>query len=166
MAREAGNRAAYAQMSGAPNSWKQSTVAVNGHQLAIFTLTGKPNITEIFLRLPDGNPDGSGAKVHHHQSYLYDSYDSQLMCYTPPLRAKNHQCDAYAQWLSRQYRVQTGPGWDEPCLVPDLSTISELFGGEPPSVDEGRSRRPRWSSCRAPSASPRRTHSGSSPMRT
>jgi LmbE family N-acetylglucosaminyl deacetylase len=244
MAREEGNRAAYALMAGVPNSWKQSTVAVNGHQLAMFTLAGKPNITEIFLRLPDGNPDGSGATVHHHQSllklranqipaidtvdgsssytkasllatvtaliedfapdvirtqdyaagdfqpigdhadhtcaaylahaasdaysqphqfigyldyqisdypsnvtgadyaakqaafYLYDSYDSLLMCYTPQLRAKNHQCDAYVLWLSRQYRVVTGPGWDEPCLVPDLSTDSTLFGGEPPSLDE------------------------------
>lgn len=39
-------------------------------------------------------------------------------------------------WLSRQYRVLTGPGWDEPCLVPDLSTDSTLFGGEPPAIDE------------------------------
>jgi beta-lactam-binding protein with PASTA domain len=30
----------------------------------------------------------------------------------------------------------TGPGRDEPCLVPDLSTDSTLFGGEPPSLDE------------------------------
>jgi LmbE family N-acetylglucosaminyl deacetylase len=244
LAREAGNRAAYAQMAGVPNTWQQSTVTVNGHQLAMFTLTGKPTITEIFLRLPDGNPDGSGATVHHHQSllklranqipaidtvdgsgsytkgsllatvtalvedfapgvirtqdyaagdfqpigdhadhtcaaylahaasdaysqphqfigyldyqisdypsnvsgadyaakqaafYLYDTYDSLLMCYTPQLRAKNHQCDAYVKWLSRQYRVVTGPGWDEPCLVPDLSADSTLFGGEPPAIDE------------------------------
>jgi len=244
MAREAGNRAAYAQMSGVPNTWKQTSLTVNGHQLAMFTLTGKPNITEIFLRLPDGNPDGSGATDHHRQSllklranqipsidtvdgsgsytkasllatvtalvedfapdvirtqdyaagdfqpigdhadhtcaaylahaasdaysqphqfvgyldyqisdypsnitgadyaakqaafYLYDSYDSLLMCYTPQLRAKNHQCDAYVSWLSRQYRVVTGPGWDEPCLVPDLSIDSTLFGGEPPAIDE------------------------------
>lgn len=244
MAREKGNRAAYALMAGVPNSWKQSTVTVNGHHLAMFTLAGRPSITEIFLRLPDGNPDGSGATVHDHQSllklranqipvidtvdgsgsytkasllatvtalvedfapdvirtqdyaagdfepigdhadhtcaaylahaasdaysqphqfigyldyqisdypsnvtgadyaakqaafYLYDTYDSLLMCYTPQLRAKRHQCDAYVEWLSRQYRVQTGPGWDEPCLVPDLSTISRLFGTEPPSIDE------------------------------
>jgi hypothetical protein len=219
-------------------------VSVNGHDLAMFTLTGRPDVTEIFLRLPDGNPDGSGAAAHQRQSllklranqipsiatvdgsgsytkasllatvtalvedfapdvirtqdyaagdfqpvadhadhtcaaylahaasdayskphqfigyldyqvsdyppnvtgadlaakqaafYLYDSYDSLLKCYTPPLRAKNHQCDAYVEWLTRQYRVVTGPGWNEPCLVPEVSGFPALFGSAPPSMLE------------------------------
>ena len=240
MAREAGNRAAYALMNGVPNSWKQSTVTADGHQLAMFTLVGKPNVTEIFLRLPDGYPNGDGAKIHDHQSllrlranqittmdtvdgsgsytkagllatvtalvedfapdvirtqdyvagdfdpvrdhsdhtctaylahaasdaysrphqfigyldyqiedypsnvtgadlaakqaafYLYDRYDSLLMCYTPQLRAnQKNGCGGYMEWLSRQYRVQTGPGWYEPCLVHRFSEVSPRLRRRP-----------------------------------
>jgi LmbE family N-acetylglucosaminyl deacetylase len=238
-ARETGNRAAYAQMAGVPDSWTESQITVNGHPLAMFTLDGKPDISAINLRLPDGNPDGSGAKAHQHQSllklraaqipsidavdgstsytkadllatvtalvedfgpdvirtqdytawdyqpvgdhadhtcaaylahsasdayrkphefvgyldyiteslpsnvsgsdlaakqaafYLYDQYDSLLQCYTPELRAKHSACAAYEKWLTRQYRVLTGPGWDEPCLVADVTDYPTAFGGEP-----------------------------------
>jgi hypothetical protein len=57
------------------------------------------------------------------------------MCYIPQLLAKSHKCDAYVSWLSRQYRVQTGPGWYEPCLVADVSDSPRLFGDENPSKD-------------------------------
>jgi LmbE family N-acetylglucosaminyl deacetylase len=247
-ARETGNRAAYAQMAGVANSWTESQITVNGHRLAMFTLDGRPNISEIFLRLPDGNPDGSGSVAHHHQSllklraaqipaidaidgsasyskadllatvtavteqfgpeviraqdygawdwqpvldhadhtataylahsvsnayssphefigyldyiietlpsnvsgsdlaakqaafYLYDQYDSLLQCYTPALRKKHGNCAAYEAWLSRQYRVQGGPGWDEPCLVPDITDYPTEFGSEPVPKESAESR--------------------------
>jgi LmbE family N-acetylglucosaminyl deacetylase len=236
--RERGNRAAYALMAGVKNTWKQSRLQVNGHRIAMFTLTGDPKISEINLRLPDGNPDGSGSKYHHRQSlwklrageihaiqavdgsasytkagllatvtklvqsfapnvirtqdyitgdyalvgdhsdhtttaqlahaasdayqqphtlvgyvdynvatrpanlrgpdlklkqaafYLYDKYDSQLPCYTPALRAdpKNSECASYATWLTREYPVSVGPGWNQPCLVPTISSYPPSAG--------------------------------------
>lgn len=66
--RERGNRAAYALMAGVKNTWKASHIQVNGHRIAMFTLAADPKISEINMRLPDGNPDGSGSKYHHRQS--------------------------------------------------------------------------------------------------
>ena len=70
MAREAGSRAAYALMRGVKNAWKQSHITINGHRVLMFTLTADPKISEVFLRLPDGNPDGSGSRYHHKESLL------------------------------------------------------------------------------------------------
>jgi LmbE family N-acetylglucosaminyl deacetylase len=66
--RERGNRAAYALMAGVKNVWRESHIQVNGHRIAMFTLAADPKISEINMRLPDGNPDGSGSKYHHRQS--------------------------------------------------------------------------------------------------
>jgi LmbE family N-acetylglucosaminyl deacetylase len=58
--REAGSRAAYAQICGVTNSWTQSDAGIAGHPIPVFTLTGCPLVTLAFVRLPDGNTDGSG----------------------------------------------------------------------------------------------------------
>lgn len=237
LAREAGNRAAYALMRGVKDSWKKSHIRVLGHRIVLFTLAADPRISEINLRLPDGYPSGTGSAADHYESlqrlrageigvihaidgstsytkagllatvtdlvqmfhpnvirtqnyvapdfdllprsdhsdhvmtaelahaasnaysaahafvgyidydvekrpanlsgpdlaikqaafYLYDRYDSLLPCYTAALRAADaadgnkHGCVAYATWLSREYRVSTGPGWYQPCLVPEVS---------------------------------------------
>jgi LmbE family N-acetylglucosaminyl deacetylase len=70
MDREAGSRAAYALMARVRNSWRQSTVRVDGHPITEFTLRGAPRISEVFMRLPDGNFDGSGFSVHSFESLL------------------------------------------------------------------------------------------------
>jgi LmbE family N-acetylglucosaminyl deacetylase len=70
MAREAGNRAAYALMAGRNNSWKQSTIHEGSDRIAMFTLNGDQRISAVNLRLPDGNFDGSGFKVHSFESLL------------------------------------------------------------------------------------------------
>lgn len=69
-AREAGSRAAYALMSGVKDSWKRSHVVVDGHRIVMFTLAARPKVSLMFLRLPDGNPDGSGSRFHDHESLL------------------------------------------------------------------------------------------------
>ncbi len=58
--REEGSRAAYAVMAGVPNSWTKSEATVAGHVLHIATLTGKPTVSQVYLRLPNGGPSGSG----------------------------------------------------------------------------------------------------------
>jgi len=77
------------------------------------------------------NVSGSDLTAKQAAFYLYDQYDSLLQCYSPELRTKHSVCGAYEKWLTRQYRVLTGPGWDEPCLVADVTDFPTAFGGEP-----------------------------------
>ncbi len=58
--REAGAQAAYAQMSGVADTWTQTDAGISGHPIPLFTLSGKPAISLAFMRLPDGNLDGTG----------------------------------------------------------------------------------------------------------
>src|SRR5579884_226506 len=58
--REAGALAAYAQMAGVSNTWVQSDAGISGHPMPLYTLAGAPQVSLIFMRLPDGNADGSG----------------------------------------------------------------------------------------------------------
>lgn len=58
--RENGAKAAYAKMAGVANAWTSGTVTVAGKTVATATLTGRPSVTLVFFRLPDGNLDGSG----------------------------------------------------------------------------------------------------------
>ncbi len=68
LAREAGARAAYAQMAGVPDSWTQSDAGVPGHPVPVFTLDGNSNVSVAFMRLPDGNSDGSGFATYGNES--------------------------------------------------------------------------------------------------
>ena len=61
-------QAAYAQMAGVANSWTQSDAGVSGHPIPLFTLVGQPSISLVFMRLPDGNLDGSGFPSNNYQS--------------------------------------------------------------------------------------------------
>ena len=52
---EKGSQAAYAEMAGVANSWTKTDAGIAGHPMPLYTLNGKPNISLIFMRLPDGN---------------------------------------------------------------------------------------------------------------
>ena len=58
--REQGAMAATAEMAGVANSWSQGTMSANGYTLVVDTLVPDPSLTIVFMRLPDGNLDGSG----------------------------------------------------------------------------------------------------------
>jgi LmbE family N-acetylglucosaminyl deacetylase len=58
--REAGAEAAYAQMAAIANTWTHSEPVVNGHKVHLATLSGAPGISIVYLRLPDGGPNGTG----------------------------------------------------------------------------------------------------------
>jgi len=58
--RETGVQSAYASMAGVANSWTTTDAGVAGHPIALMTLNGSPGISLMFMRLPDGNMDGSG----------------------------------------------------------------------------------------------------------
>ena len=66
--REAGVAAAYAEMVGASNSWTQADAGISGHPIPLRTLSGHSNISLAFMRLPDGNVDGSGFPSTNHES--------------------------------------------------------------------------------------------------
>ncbi|KAL2868158.1 uncharacterized protein BJX67DRAFT_380358 [Aspergillus lucknowensis] len=61
--REKGSQAAYALMSDAPDSWSAEDAGIPGHEAPLFTLNQNPNISLVFLRLPDGNLQGQGFEV-------------------------------------------------------------------------------------------------------
>jgi LmbE family N-acetylglucosaminyl deacetylase len=68
--RETGSLAAYAQMAGVPDAWTTTDAGVPGHPLRLLTLTGAPQVSLVFMRLPDGNRTGSGMLVHDHESLM------------------------------------------------------------------------------------------------
>ncbi|KAE8355659.1 hypothetical protein BDV28DRAFT_31095 [Aspergillus coremiiformis] len=58
--RQAGSQAAYAQMADVDDVWMQSDAGIQGKNIPLFTLAGKPHISLAFLQLPDGNIGGNG----------------------------------------------------------------------------------------------------------
>jgi LmbE family N-acetylglucosaminyl deacetylase len=67
--RESGIEAAYAQMAGVDNVWTTSTLNVGSHALVLQTLTAQPNISVVYMRLPDGNDSsGYGTALYGYQS--------------------------------------------------------------------------------------------------
>ena len=63
-----GARAAYASMAGVPSDWSTSSIVVSGRHLLLYTLNGDPQITLVFLALPDGQFFGGGFAHNKHQS--------------------------------------------------------------------------------------------------
>ena len=67
-AREAGSLAAYAQMAGVADRWSSSDAGVPDQAVRLMTLTDAPQVSVVFMRLPDGNRTGTGMVVHDYQS--------------------------------------------------------------------------------------------------
>ncbi len=66
--RESGLKAAYANMANVENTWVQSDDSINNHTVKTFKLVDKPTVSIGFLRLPDGNWDGSGFSNNGYES--------------------------------------------------------------------------------------------------
>jgi len=66
--REDGMKAAYALMSGYQNSWTKSSLDLTNATLTTFKLNGNSALSLVFLRLPDGNWDGSGFSNNNYES--------------------------------------------------------------------------------------------------
>jgi LmbE family N-acetylglucosaminyl deacetylase len=58
--RERGVQAAYAELSGRMNLWRESDAGIPGHPAPLRTLVGNPAVSIVFLRLPDGQSAGRG----------------------------------------------------------------------------------------------------------
>ncbi len=68
--RENGSRAAYAHMAGVANTWTTVDAGVPGHAIRLQTLVAAPQVSLVFLRLPDGNRTGSGLAIHDRESLM------------------------------------------------------------------------------------------------
>jgi LmbE family N-acetylglucosaminyl deacetylase len=67
--REMGMQAAYAQMAGVRNVWIPREQLVGDKRIRTYTLAEAPNVSLVFLRFPDGNPNtGGGYEVTGNQS--------------------------------------------------------------------------------------------------
>jgi len=68
--RENGMKAAYAKMAGRTGlgTWNISDAGVLGMHVRAYTLVGKPTVSLVFLRLPDGGMDGAGFNTHNFES--------------------------------------------------------------------------------------------------
>ena len=66
--REAGIQAAYATMAGGANTWTTSDAGLQGRSIRMVTLTAAPQVSLVFLRLPDGGADGGGFPRYRSQS--------------------------------------------------------------------------------------------------
>ncbi|MFE4198041.1 chitobiase/beta-hexosaminidase C-terminal domain-containing protein [Paenarthrobacter sp. NPDC056912] len=67
---EDGIRASYAMMAGVANVWTTSDAGVPGRPLTLHTLRDAPNVSVVYLRLPDGFPNGKGSSRYGGQSIL------------------------------------------------------------------------------------------------
>jgi LmbE family N-acetylglucosaminyl deacetylase len=56
--REAGSKAAYAQMAGVADDWTTSDAGVAGYSITMETLVAAPKISLVFMRLPDSYVNG------------------------------------------------------------------------------------------------------------
>ena len=66
--REEGAKAANAQMAAVANSWIQGDAGIANHPIPVYTLSNLPRLSLLFMRLPDGNLDGSGFSNNHNES--------------------------------------------------------------------------------------------------
>ena len=89
--RELGVKAVYATMAGVANTWTNSVTTVAGKNVATATLAADPRIQLFFMRLPDGNRDGSGfpltgnvslQKLHQGQISSMTTLESPSQSYT------------------------------------------------------------------------------------
>ncbi len=58
--RELGLQAAYSQMAGVENEWTTADAGIPGRPAILTMLTARPEVSLVFLRLPDGNLAGQG----------------------------------------------------------------------------------------------------------
>ena len=97
--REAGAKAAYAQMAGVPGGWVGGTAMMAGHMLHTESLGAGPDIRLTFLRLPDGNLGGSGFGSQGNQS-LQKLWQGEISTIRPVDSADSFTKDGLAQTLT------------------------------------------------------------------
>jgi len=91
--REAGPRAAYAYMAGVNNNWNNQSLGAGGKNVVMMNLLASNKLDLIYLRLPDGRPDGSG--------YLENNSESMRKLWSGQI-ANIHTLDGTNTYTSQQ----------------------------------------------------------------
>lgn len=97
---ESGIQASYAKMAGVSNSWTTSDAGVPGRPLTLRTLNGAPNISVVYMRLPDGFPNGLGSAAYNSQSIL-KLWDGRLSSIRPVDNAATFTKSQFQSALNR-----------------------------------------------------------------
>nr|WP_240896554.1 PIG-L family deacetylase [Kineococcus vitellinus] len=75
--REAGVQAAYAHMAGRADRWTASPQVISDHPVTVWELAGRPEVSVVFLRIPDGGLEGGGSERYGGVS-LQKLYDGRI----------------------------------------------------------------------------------------
>ncbi|MEO3939953.1 chitobiase/beta-hexosaminidase C-terminal domain-containing protein [Paenarthrobacter nicotinovorans] len=97
---ESGIQASYAKMAGVSNSWTTSDAGVPGRPLTMRTLNGAPNVSVVYMRLPDGFPNGLGSAAYNSQSIL-KLWDGRLSSIRPVDNAATFTKSQFQSALNR-----------------------------------------------------------------
>lgn len=68
--RELGPRSAYAFMAGVADQWERGTASIGGHDVVVDSLAARPEISLVYLRMPDGGVGGGGFPAEGNESLL------------------------------------------------------------------------------------------------
>jgi len=68
--REEGAMAGYAEMLGVADQWTESEIVFDGHSVERRTLDAQPQVSLVFMRLPDGGTAGGGFSMYGSESLL------------------------------------------------------------------------------------------------
>ena len=84
--REAGVRAAYARVLGAPNRWNRGTWRIGRVRLETFAMAAHPYVRMVFFRLPDGEDPRASLHLHTLTRLWESDHDPQTCGWTqaPP----------------------------------------------------------------------------------
>ena len=118
LSRERGVQAAYAYMAGQPDDWIASTAQAGGHQVAAYTLRGRPGIQLWHMRLRDpwlGKGWGSLTPLSHAESVPGTPVDTLEA--TPQRYTRQELVDTLAS-IIRAYAPTTVRHLDDSIAVP------------------------------------------------
>ncbi len=76
--REDGIKAAYANMAGVASTWTTTDAGISGHPMPLATLTGKPTVSLVFMRLPEGFWGDGGTSQTEMLKNLWQGSISQM----------------------------------------------------------------------------------------
>ena len=122
-AREAGNEAAFAEMAGVASNWTQISAVFGGQTLIVRTLVGAPQIQKIWMRLPDGDVDGSGYAVTGYQT-LRELYFGSIGSITTQDKSATYTLATLKQALSQIITALA------PASIQSLDNLSQYDAGD------------------------------------
>jgi LmbE family N-acetylglucosaminyl deacetylase len=121
--RQAGMRAAYASMTGMPNSWTRTANVVAGRQIEIDALNGAAQIQLVFLNLPEAGDDGLDDGGTSQRGYPgTGGCESPLMCLYDNVGASS-----FATMLPATGIVRTSYAYTRAAVIQELAALIAFY---------------------------------------